>query len=172
MSVSPVEAPPVKYVVFRLGGAVRLALPQMAVREGLDMTRVVVAPMPGAAAIFQGIANVRGDFLWVLDLARFLRQLEPNLALPVTPQREGLVVQGGTAFADCDHPGAGGVFAVDAQGDSTLATSAPQGFVSRYGALGGATGGVDGPPRLVSGVASIVRELASWNRRLCLTPSG
>jgi chemotaxis signal transduction protein len=95
MSVSPVEAPPVKYVVFRLGGAVRLALPQMAVREGLDMTRVVVAPMPGAAAIFQGIANVRGDFLWVLDLARFLRQLEPNLALPVTPQREGLVVQAG-----------------------------------------------------------------------------
>ncbi len=84
-----------KYVVFRLGGAVRLALPQMAVREGLDMASVVVAPMPGAAAIFQGIANVRGNFLWVLDLGRLLRQLEPDLPLPVTPHREGLVVQGG-----------------------------------------------------------------------------
>jgi len=90
-----VQAPPVKYVVFRLGGAVRLALPQMAVREGLDMASVVVAPMPGAAAMFQGIANVRGNFLWVLDLARLLRQLEPDLPLPVTPHREGLVVQGG-----------------------------------------------------------------------------
>jgi chemotaxis signal transduction protein len=95
-AVSPgVQAPPVKYVVFRLGGAVRLALPQMAVREGLDMASVVVAPMPGAAAMFQGIANVRGNFLWVLDLARLLRQLEPDLPLPVTPHREGLVVQGG-----------------------------------------------------------------------------
>jgi chemotaxis signal transduction protein len=95
-TVSPgVQAPPVKYVVFRLGGAVRLALPQMAVREGLDMASVVVAPMPGAAAMFQGIANVRGNFLWVLDLARLLRQLEPDLPLPVTPHREGLVVQGG-----------------------------------------------------------------------------
>ena len=94
MSASAVSAP-VKYVVFRLGGAVRLALPQLAVREGLDMASVVVAPMPGAAAMFQGIANVRGNFLWVLDLARLLRQLEPDLPLPVTPHREGLVVQGG-----------------------------------------------------------------------------
>jgi len=94
MSASAVSAP-VKYVVFRLGGAVRLALPQLAVREGLDMASVVVAPMPGAAAIFQGIANVRGNFLWVLDLARLLRQLEPDLPLPVTPHREGLVVQAG-----------------------------------------------------------------------------
>ncbi len=90
-----VKAPPVKYVVFRLGGTVRLALPQMVVREGLDMATVVVAPMPGAAPIFMGIANVRGNFLWVLDLAKFLRQLEPDLALPVTPHREGLILQGG-----------------------------------------------------------------------------
>ncbi len=96
MSPSPaVQAPKEKYVVFRLGGPVRLALPQLAVREGLDLASVVVAPMPGAAAIFQGIANVRGNFLWVLDLARFLRELEPDLALPVTQYREGLVVQGG-----------------------------------------------------------------------------
>ncbi|MEN9215912.1 MAG: chemotaxis protein CheW [Gloeomargarita sp. HHBFW_bins_162] len=90
-----VKSPPVKYVVFRLGGAVRLALPQMAVREGLDMATVVVAPMPGAAPIFTGITNVRGNFLWVLDLAKFLRQLEPDLSLPVTPYREGLILQGG-----------------------------------------------------------------------------
>ncbi|MEN9218775.1 MAG: chemotaxis protein CheW [Gloeomargarita sp. DG02_4_bins_56] len=90
-----VKAPPVKYVVFRLGGAVRLAVPQMVVREGLDMATVVVAPMPGAAPIFTGIANVRGNFLWVLDLAKLLRQLEPDLALPVIPHREGLILQGG-----------------------------------------------------------------------------
>lgn len=81
-AVSPgVQAPPVKYVVFRLGGAVRLALPQMAVREGLDMASVVVAPMPGAAAIFQGIANVRGSFLWVLDLVRLLKPYKRLLRL-------------------------------------------------------------------------------------------
>ncbi len=90
-----VPAPAVKYVVLRLGGAVRLALPQMAVREGLDLASVVIAPMPGAAAIFSGITNVRGNFLWVLDLAALLRQLEPELSLPVTPYREGLILQVG-----------------------------------------------------------------------------
>ncbi|APB32391.1 hypothetical protein GlitD10_0090 [Gloeomargarita lithophora Alchichica-D10] len=92
---SPVQEPRVKYVVFRLGGSVRLALPQMAVHEGLDLGGVIVAPMPGAALMFTGIANVRGNFLWVLDLGGLLRQLEPDLSLPVTPCREGLVVQAG-----------------------------------------------------------------------------
>lgn len=89
------QAPPVKYVVFRLGGPVRLALPQMVVREGLDLGGMIVAPMPGAPSIFNGITNVRGNFLWVLDLARLLRQLEPELPLPLTPHREGLLVQEG-----------------------------------------------------------------------------
>jgi chemotaxis signal transduction protein len=125
-AVSPgVQAPPVKYVVFRLGGAVRLALPQMAVREGLDMASVVVAPMPGAAAMFQGIANVRGNFLWVLDLARLLRQLEPDLPLPVTPHREGLVVQGGQRAVVVTIQGRDGFLPLGAKDIQTPAPSAP-----------------------------------------------
>ncbi|MCS6781997.1 MAG: chemotaxis protein CheW [Gloeomargarita sp. SKYBB_i_bin120] len=87
-----VEAPPEKYVVVRLSDTVRLGLPQLVVREALDMTGVVVSPMPGAPPVFRGVTNLRGSFLWVLDTAAWLRQLEPALPLPQTPGREGLVV--------------------------------------------------------------------------------
>lgn len=79
-------------MVLRLGERVRLALPQLVVREALDMTGVVVSPMPGMPPIFRGITNLRGTFLWVLDTGAWLRQLEPDLAVPQTPGREGLVV--------------------------------------------------------------------------------
>lgn len=86
------KTPTETYVVVRLGETVRLGLPQRVVREALDMAGMVVSPMPGAPPIFRGITNLRGAFLWVLDTAAWLRQLEPALALPQTPGREGLVV--------------------------------------------------------------------------------
>jgi hypothetical protein len=161
-TVSPgVQAPPVKYVVFRLGGAVRLALPQMAVREGLDMASVVVAPMPGAAAMFQGIANVRGNFLWVAGFSPAVAPVGTGFALARDPRTgRGWSSRGGQRAVVVTIQGRDGFLPLGAKDIQPLPPSAPQAFVPRHGTLGGATGGPARPHRFVSSFASILREVA------------
>ena len=79
---SPVRDTRVRHLVFRAAGS-RFALPIDCVREILRP--LPVTPLPGVSDWLTGVANVRGDIVTVVDLARLLGFDEPG-------SRRGLVI--------------------------------------------------------------------------------
>src|SRR5437870_13646015 len=72
---TPVEREPLEILVFEVGGQ-RYGLPAAEVREILRA--VAIVPLPRAPAIIEGIINIRGTVVPVLDLrTRFRLPAKP-----------------------------------------------------------------------------------------------
>ncbi|MBF2097501.1 MAG: chemotaxis protein CheW [Gloeomargaritaceae cyanobacterium C42_A2020_066] len=97
--------PTSRVVAVRCGRDSYVGIPQAAIQEALDLTGLEISAFPGMPACCAGVMNLRGRFLWGLDLAQWLETLGIE-CLPLAQARlEGLLLTAGRRCLVALHGG-------------------------------------------------------------------
>jgi len=78
------------YLKFDLGTAQQMAFPALGVMEVVELPVENITPMPNMNPLLMGTCNLRGEILWLVDLAMLFQK---NFLSPNTGQYSIVVIQ-------------------------------------------------------------------------------
>ena len=123
-----------KYLIFQLGGQ-NYGTPLLSVREVIENKEA--KPVPNSDAAFEGVINLRGDVIGVVDLRKILK-IEPRQSLSILVFESEMGTLGGivdrclsvTEISDSDVDKASGVTKRDGSGYLIGIGKVPDGLVT------------------------------------------